>query len=117
MQRDLKTRTKAFALAVLALAREIPKDSSGVALVGQLVRAGTGVAANYRAACRATSRADFISKLTTAEEEADESSFWLEVLSESGIIPARRIEPLLDEAGQLTAIIVASAKTAKANRR
>lgn len=81
------------------------------------MRAGTGVGANYRAACRAKSRADFIAKLTTAEEETDEASFWLEVLVESETIPHERARALLAEADQLTAIIVTSARTARANKR
>ena len=89
------------------------KDFVGRRLGDQLLRAGTSVAANYRAACRARSKADFISKLGIVEEEADESAFWMELLIESGILPKRRLEKLLAEANELTAIIVASRKTAR----
>ncbi len=109
---ELKRRTKAFALRVIKVAGTLSKDFVGRRLGDQLLRCGTSVAANYRAACRARSKADFVSKLGIAEEEADESAFWMELLIDSGLVQARRLEKLLDEAGQLTAIIVASRKTA-----
>ena len=108
---EMKQRTKAFALRVIKLTGTLSKDFVGRSLGSQLLRAGTSVAANYRAACRARSRADFVSKLGIVEEEADESALWMELLGESGLMPARRLEELLDEANQLTAIIVASRKT------
>jgi four helix bundle protein len=117
MRSDLKARTKRFALAVVRLAAIVTRHPAGRLLAGQLLRAGTSVGANYRAACRAKSRADFISKLGTTEEECDETSYWLEVLLETGAIPPAEAEPLLDEAGQLTAIFVASIKTARGGRR
>jgi four helix bundle protein len=116
MSEDLKRRTKAFALAILKLARELDHDVIAVLLRPQLVRAGSGVASNYRAACRAKSPADFIAKLTTAEEESDESALWLDVLADSQCVPRARIEVLLDEADQLTAILVASIRTARGKR-
>jgi four helix bundle protein len=85
-------------------------------LRGQLARAGTGVGANYRAACRGKSRSDFITKLTTAEEEAEETAYWLELLVGAQALPVERARPLLQEAGELTAILVSSIKTAKKNR-
>jgi len=104
-------QTKAFALRVIKVAGTVSKDFAGRRLGDQLLRAGTSVAANYRAACRARSRADFINKLAVAEEEADETAFWIELLIESGLVPAKRLEKLLDEANQLTAILVASRRT------
>jgi four helix bundle protein len=110
-EKELKQRTKAFALRVIKVASTVSKDFVGRRLGDQLLRAGTSVAANYRAACRARSLADFVNKLGVAEEEADESAFWMELLIESGLVAAKRLEKLLDEANQLTAIIVASRKT------
>src|SRR5256885_12200515 len=110
-ENEMKQRTKAFALRVIKLASTLSKDFVGRRLGDQLLRSGTSVAANYRAACRARSKADFINKLGVAEEEADETAFWIELLIESGLMPAKRLETLLDEANQLTAIIVASRKT------
>jgi four helix bundle protein len=110
---DLKKRTKAFALRVLKLVDAVPKTASGRALAAQLVRSGTSVAANYRAARRAKSTAHFLSKLGDVEEEADETLFWLELLEESGIVPAKRLSELKKEADELVAIIVASINTAR----
>jgi four helix bundle protein len=110
---DLKKRTKAFALRVLKLVDALPKTASGRALGSQLVRSGTSVAANYRAARRAKSTAHFLSKLGDVEEEADETLFWLELLEESGIVPAKRLSELKKEADELVAITVASINTAK----
>jgi four helix bundle protein len=112
---DLKARMTQFALAVVRLAAQLRPGSAGWLLRGQLVRAGTGVGANYRASCRAKSRADFIAKLGTTEEEADEAAYWLELLIECGDMPAGDATPVLEEARELTAIIVASIRTAKRN--
>src|SRR5436189_4097965 len=101
---EMKQRTKAFALRVIKLAGTLSNDFVGRRLGDQLLRAGTSVAANYRAACRARSKPEFASKLGIAEEEADESALWMELLAEGGLVPARRLEKLLDEANQLTAI-------------
>jgi four helix bundle protein len=110
---DLKKHTKAFALRILKLVDALPKTTSGRALAAQLVRSGTSVAANYRAARRAKSPAHFLSKLGDVEEEADETLFWLELLEESGIVPTKRLSALKMEAEELVAIIVASINTAK----
>jgi four helix bundle protein len=115
-ERDLKERTKAFALRILKLVDALPKTTAGRALGAQLVRSGTSVAANYRAARRAKSTAHFISKLGDVEEEADETLFWLELLEASGIVPAQRLTPLEQEANELVAIVVASIKTARRRR-
>src|SRR5213076_2486785 len=110
---DLKKRTKAFALRVLKLVDALPKTTSGRALAAQLVRSGTSVAANYRAARRAKSTAHFLSKLGDVEEEADETLFWFELLEESGIVPTKRLSALKQEADELVAITVASINTTK----
>jgi four helix bundle protein len=116
-EREMKFRTKTFALQILKLIESIPDTRSGRILAGQLGRSGTSVGANYRAVCRAKSSADMISKLTVVEEEADESAFWLELLPETELLPAARTEALLKEAGELTAIMVASRKTLLRNNR
>src|SRR5688572_2390969 len=108
---ELKQRTKAFALRVIKLANCLSKDWVARRLGDQLLRSGTSVAANYRAACRARSQADFFNKLGIVEEEADESALWLELLIEGGLIPNSKLANLLDEANQLTAIMVASRKS------
>ena len=110
---DLKKRTKAFALRVLKLVDALPKTTSGRALGTQLVRSGTSVAANYRAARRAKSIAHFLSKLGDVEEEANETLFWIELLEESGIVRAKRLSALKKEADELVAITVASINTTK----
>lgn len=109
---ELKDRTKKFALRILDLADALPRTRSGNVIAGQIIRSGTSVAANYRALCRAKSRADFIYETSIVEEEADETSLWLELVIERGLLAARRVQPLLEEANELTAIVVASRKTA-----
>ena len=113
----MKNRAKQFALRVLKIADALPANRSGNAIANQIVRSGTSVAANYRALCRAKSRADFVNKTSIVEEEADESSFWLELIVDAGLLTAARVQPLLDEADEITAILVASRKTAIANAR
>ena len=113
---DLKRRTKAFALRILKLVDALPKTTAGRALASQIVRSGTSVAANYRAACRARSTADFIAKMGIVEEEADETLFWLELLEESGLVPAAKLTAIKREVDELIAITVASIKTARRNR-
>jgi four helix bundle protein len=113
---DLKRRTKAFALRILKLFDALPKTTAGRALASQIVRSGTSVAANYRAACRAKSPADFIAKMGIVEEEADETLFWLELLEESELVPAAKLAAIKQEANELIAITVASIKTARRNR-
>ena len=111
-EQELKQRTNKFALRVLDLADALPRTRSGNVIPGQIIRSGTSVAANYRALCRAKSRADFINKTSIVEEEADESCFWLQLLIDRGLLAAGRVQPLLKEANELTAIFVASRKTA-----
>ncbi|PYJ17913.1 MAG: four helix bundle protein [Verrucomicrobia bacterium] len=113
---DLKKRTKAFALRILKLVDALPKTTAGRALSSQIVRSGTSVAANYRAACRAKSTADFIVKVGIVEEEADETLFWLELLEESELVTAAKLAAIKQEADELIAITVTSIKTARRNR-
>ena len=107
----MKLRTKAFALRVLALIDALPEKRSSRVIANQLARAGTSVGANYRAVCRAKSVADMANKLTIVEEEVDESAFWLELLAEHKLLPPAHVEALHAEAGEITAIMVASRKT------
>jgi four helix bundle protein len=100
-EHELKQRTKKFALRIFDLADALPHTRSGNLIAGQIVRSGTSVAANYRALCRAKSRADFVNKTSIVEEEADESCFWLELLIDRGLLAARRVQPLLKEANEL----------------
>jgi four helix bundle protein len=114
---ELKARTKAFAIRVVHLVDVLPKSVKGRAIANQLMRSATSVAANYRAACRARSRAEFIAKVGVVEEEADETAFWLELIVECGIRSTPQIGPLLQEANELVAIMAASRKSAIGNRQ
>jgi len=114
---DLKARTKQFALRVMKMVDALPRTIQGRAIPKQIIRSATSVAANYRAACRARSRAQFIAKIGVVEEEADESCFWLELIIDSGLLGEERIRPLLSEAGELVAIMAASRKSAIGNRK
>jgi four helix bundle protein len=113
---EMKARTKKFALRVIKLVESLPNIKTANVIGHQLLRSGTSVGANYRAACRAKSTADFISKLSIVEEEADESIFWMELLVESGLIKRSLLESLLDEADQILAIIVSTIRTSKIKR-
>jgi four helix bundle protein len=108
----LKKRTKKFTLDVLALVRELDATEGAKIISRQLIRAGTGVGANYRSTCRARSKAEFVARIGVALEEADEAAFWLEVITEGGICRDKRALELLDEADQLSAIFAASSITA-----
>ena len=101
----MRQRMKDFALRIVRLSRWLPKSCEGRVLAGQILRAGTSVAANYRAACRARSRAEFVAKLGVAVEEADESVFWLELLGDAEVVPKARLEPLMREANEILAIL------------
>src|SRR4051794_23623547 len=102
---ELKARTKAFALRVFKLVDGLPKTIQGRTVASQIIRSGTSVATNYRAACRARSRAEFIAKSGVVEEEADETLFWLELIVEAGLVNAKRIRPLRVEADEIVAIM------------
>ena len=110
---ELKSRTKLFALRVMQLVDSLPNTTAGRAIGNQLIRSGTSVGANYRAACRGRSKAEFAAKLGTVAEEADESCFWLELIIESKLLAERLVTPLLYKADELTAIFTASAKTTR----
>lgn len=114
---ELKARTKQFALDVMRHVECLPKAKTADILGRQLMRSGTSVGANYRAACRAKSTADFIAKLGIVEEEADETLFWLELLIESKLIQKENVESLMKEANEILAITVSSIKTAKLRRK
>jgi four helix bundle protein len=110
---DLKKRTKQFGLRVIRLVEALPKTQTASVISKQLLRCATSVGANYRAACKGRSKTDFIAKLGLVEEEADESIYWLEMLIEAEVTKPNLVTELLAEANELTAIIVASRKTAK----
>src|SRR5207248_6378687 len=114
---ELKQRTKLFALRIIRLVQSLPGSSEGRVIGMQLLRSGTSVASNYRAACRSRSRAEFLSKVSIVVEEADESAFWLEILAEAGLVPGVRLNDLRSEAEQLTAIFSASRTTARRNSK
>jgi four helix bundle protein len=114
---DLRTRTKRFALSIIRLVGSLPRDMAVQEIGRQLLRSGTSVAANCRASRRGRSTAEFIAKLGIVEEEADESCLWLELLSDAGLAPQEQLAPLLEEANEIVAIVVASLRTAKRNRK
>jgi four helix bundle protein len=115
-QNEMKELTKKFALRIIKLVEALPNTKVSVVLGNQLLRSGTSVVANYRAVCRAKSTADFISKLSIVEEEADESIFWIELLVESDQVKSKLVEGLLDECNQILSIVVSSIKTSKMKR-
>ena len=110
---ELKSRTKEFAHRCVKLSLALPKTQLGKHISGQLIRCSTSVASNYRAACIAQSKASFIAKLGIVIEEADESNFWLEFIIDENLLKRQLVEPLLKEAEELTAIFIASRKTAR----
>ena len=112
---DLKTRTKVFAHKSVKLSTELPNTKLGNHIQGQLIRCSTSVAANYRTTCVAQSKKSFIAKISIVIEEADESNFWLEFIIDEHLITNDNIVPLLKESGELTAIFMASRKTAGRN--
>lgn len=114
---ELKARTKEFALRMFRLVDVLPTSVKGRTIANQIVRSATSVAANYRAACRARSRAEFIAKIGIVEEEADETAFWLELIIDSKVRSEKQIGPLRKEANELVAIMAASRKSAVANRK
>src|SRR5438874_10413719 len=109
---ELKERTKKFALRTLDLIEQLPNTTRGRVLANQLARSSTSVGANYRAACRARSRAEFASKLGTVAEEADESLYWLELIRDGKFVPEKRIASLISEADELTAIFTSGRRSA-----
>ena len=114
---ELLKRTKTYALRVIKAVQALPRDDVSTILGRQLLRAGTSVGANYRAACRAKSTADFVNKLKIVEEECDESVYWMELLIEAGLLPLRRLDALIREADELLSIFVSAIKTTRTARR
>ena len=110
---EMKQRTKEFAKEIIKLCRKLPNNREGRLIGDQIFRSGTCVAANYRSACRARSKAEFISRLAVVEEEADETLFWLEVIKEMKIFQYSKIDALMKENDEIIAIVVASIRTAK----
>jgi four helix bundle protein len=113
---ELKARTKKYALRVIKLTDALPSTRAGNHIAVLLLRSGTSVGSNYRAVCRARSRADFIAKLGIVEEEADESLYWMELLIEAGLQKATRLQSLMQEGAEILAIVCASINTARARR-
>ncbi len=113
---DLKRRTKKFALRILKLVSALPDNIQGRTVAGQLTRCGTSVGSNYRASCRARSRAEFIAKIGVVLEEADESAFWLELIIEGQLLKPELVRPLLTEANELVQIMARSRITAGSRR-
>jgi len=114
---EFKQRTKSFALRIMGLVECLPVGKTAEVIGRQLLRSGTSVGANYRAACRAKSVADFIAKMGIVEEEADECIYWMELLAEAKILPLARLQPLMAEADELVSITVSSIKTARVNKK
>jgi len=110
---DMKARTRAFALRIIGLAESLPNTPTAKVIRNQMLRCGPSVGANYRAACRAKSKPDFVSKMGTVEEEADETIYWMELLIDAEIVKRPRIADLLDEADQILSIVISSIKTAR----
>ena len=106
MERDLKQRTKTFALRIIKLYSALPRRGDAKVLGNQILKSGTSVGAHYREACRAKSDADFISKVEGALQELDETAYWLELIGDAEILPVSRLLPLQNEAEELLAILV-----------
>lgn len=118
MNRDeMRNRTKQFALRVIRLSSALPRNREADVLARQIVKSGTSVGANYREALRASSARHFITIIETALREADETDYWLELLTQSGIVKASRLTALADECRQLVAILSATVRTAKRNQK
>jgi four helix bundle protein len=114
---ELKKRTKEFDLRVIRLTASLPASRVATIIGRKLLRAGTSVGATYRAACRARSKLDFISRTRIAIEEADESLYWMEMLVDADLIPREKLAPVMKEASEVIAILTASVKTARAHLR
>jgi len=110
---EMKKRTKQFGLRAIRLCEALPDTPVARVIRNQLLRCGTSVGANYRAACRAKSKADFISKMGTVEEETDESMYWMELIIEAVFMKEELISDLYQEADEILSIIISSIKTAK----
>ncbi|PEN05471.1 four helix bundle protein [Longimonas halophila] len=115
-EQAFKDRTKQYALRIIRLTESLPRGRLASVIGRQLLRSGTSVGANYRAACRGKSRADVIAKLAIVEEEADECLYWMELLIDSGLVPEHRITDLMQEGDEIVAMTVASIKTLRKNQ-
>lgn len=115
-EKELKIRTKKFAVDVLNFIDQLPNRKSANIIGNQLGRSASSVAANYRAACRGRSHAEFVAKIGVVEEEADETTFWLDIIPDTKNAKPDEVEQLLKEARELTAIFTAASKTAKQNK-
>jgi four helix bundle protein len=113
---EFKKRTKSFAIKAIRLVESLPETTAGRIIGRQLIRSGTSVGANYRAACRARSTAEFIAKMGIVEEECDETLYWMEIISETGLIEKDRLNELVGEANEILSMVVSSIKTARSNR-
>ena len=116
-EKIFKDRTKKLAIAILKLVEGLPRSISADAIARQIVRSGTSIGANYRAACRAKSTADMINKLKIVEEESDETTYWLEIITEMGYLSHEKIAPLAKETNEIVAMTVASIKTLRARSK
>jgi four helix bundle protein len=112
---ELKKRTKQFALRIIRLVEALPSNQIGRVIGNQLMRSATSVGANYRAACRGRSKAEFLAKIGIVIEEADEALYWMELIVEANLLPDERLTDLMQEADELIAIMTASAITARKN--
>jgi four helix bundle protein len=115
-EKIFKERTKKLAIAILRLIEELPRSIATDVLARQIVRSGTSIGANYRAACRAKSTADMINKLKIVEEESDETSYWLELIVEAGYLSQEKVSPIAKETNEIIAMTVASIKTLRARK-
>lgn len=113
MKEELKKRTQLFAISVIKLVEQIPSDKPVKAIANQLIRSGTSIGANYRAACRAKSKKDFLNKILIVEEEADETLYWLEILKKIGLVSENILNPIILECNELVAIFTAIGKTTR----
>jgi len=113
---DFKNRTKAFALRVIRLTESLPKNQTANVIGKQLLRCGTSVGANYRAACRARSTPEFIAKMGIVEEECDESMYWMELIVEAGLMEEKLLIDLKNEANEILSMVIASIKTARSRK-
>jgi four helix bundle protein len=112
---EMKQRTKALASRIVRLVESLPPSRTSDVVGKQLLRCGTSVGANYRAACRARSRAEFTAKMGIVEEEADEIAYWIELLVDCGQLKQNRVSELLAETNEIIAMVVSSIRTAKSN--
>ena len=116
-EQQFKDRTKRLALRVIRMADTLPKQTTAQVIGKQVIRSGTSIGANYRAACRGKSVADVLAKLAIVEEEADETLYWMELLAETGLIPESKLADLMRETNEILAMTVASIKTLRSRRK